>query len=165
MSEDTRPDPPKAAPPVEMLSAFLDFHRATLLWKIEGLTDEELRRPMVPSGTNLLGIVKHSAYVERWWFRRVFAGEDVEFPWSEADPDAEWRVEPTDTTEDIIALYRDETARSREIVRGASWDDLAKASSKGHTLGWILTHMVEEVARHNGHADILREQIDGRAGE
>jgi hypothetical protein len=66
MSEDIRPDPPMAAPPVEMLSAFLDFHRATLLWKIEGLTDEELRRPMVPSGTCLLGIVKHSAYVERW---------------------------------------------------------------------------------------------------
>jgi hypothetical protein len=106
-----------------------------------------------------------SAYVERWWFRRVFAGEDVSFPWSKEDPDADWRLEPTDTNADIVALYQEETARSREVVRGASWDDVAKSSPKGHTLGWILTHMVEEVARHNGHADILREQIDGKTGE
>lgn len=165
MAEDNRPDPPMAAAPVEMLSAFLDFHRATLLWKIEGLTDEQLRRSMVASGTSLLAIVKHSAFVERWWFRRVFAGEDVEIPWSREDPDADWRLEPTDTVAGIIALYQDETDRSREIVRGASWDDVAAFTPKGHTLGWILTHMVEEVARHNGHADILREQIDGVTGE
>ena len=165
MSDDTRPDPPLAAAPVEMLSAFLDFHRATLLWKIEGLTDEQLRRPMVPSGTSLLALVKHSAYVERFWFRRVFAGEDVEIPWSKDDPDADWRLEPADTSGAIIVLYGDEIARSRAIVAGAAWDDLAKASPQGHTLGWILTHMVEEVARHNGHADILRKQIDGKTGE
>jgi hypothetical protein len=164
MEEDHRPEPPMAASPVEMTSAFLDFHRATLLWKIDGLTDEELRRPMVPSGNCLLSIVKHSAHVERWWFRRVFAGEDVDV-WPEADPDADWRIEPDETTAQIIALYNDETARSRAIVDGANWDDLAKASRKGHTLGWILTHMVEEVARHNGHADIFRELIDGKTGE
>jgi uncharacterized damage-inducible protein DinB len=165
MAEATRPEPPLAAPPVEMLSSFLDFHRATLLWKIDGLSDEQLRRSMVPSGTCLLGIVKHSAYVERWWFRHVFAGETVEFPWTEADRDADWRIEPTDTTAGIVALYEDETARSREIVSRAAWDDLARATRKDHTLGWILTHMVEEVARHNGQADILREQIDGMTGE
>jgi uncharacterized damage-inducible protein DinB len=165
MAEDTRPDPPMAAPPVEMLSAFLDFHRATLLCKVEGLTDEQLRRPMVSSGTCLLGIVKHSAYVERWWFSRVFAGDPAELPWSKEDPDADWRIEPTDTTAGILALYQSEIARSREVIQGAAWDDVAKFSPKGHTLGWILTHMVEEVARHNGHADILREQIDGKTGE
>ncbi len=165
MSEDTRPNPPHAAAPVEMLAAFLDFLRATLLWKTEGLTDEELRRPLVPSGTCLLGLVKHSAYVERWWFQMVFAGLDVPVPWSDSDPDADWRIEPTDTTADIVTLYRAETARSREIVAGASWDDRAKRPGKDHTLGWILSHMVEEVARHVGHADILRELIDGKTGE
>lgn len=165
MTEDTRPDPPLAAAPVEMLSAFLDFHRATLLWKLAGLSEEQLGRPMVPSGTSLLAILKHSVYVERYWFRRVFAGEDVHIPWSKDDPNGDWRLEPDDTPAEITALYLDETARSRAIVAGASWDDLAKASAKGHTLGWILTHMVEEVARHNGHADILREQIDGVTGE
>lgn len=165
MTEDDRPEPPLAAPPVAMLSAFLDYQRATLLRKVDGLSDEELRRAMVPSGVCLLGIVKHSAYVERWWFRSVFAGEDVPKGWSEADPDADWRIEPADSTAAILALYRDETAHSREIVAGAAWGDVAKLPGRDHTLGWILTHMVEEVARHNGHADIMREQIDGVTGE
>jgi hypothetical protein len=170
MSEDNRPEPPMTASPVEMVSAFLDFHRATLLWKIDGLSEDDLRRPMVPSGVCLLGIVKHSAYVERWWFQAVFAGEDLPFPWTDQDRDADWRIEPADTPEAIVALYRRETERSREILRqaqhaGGGWDDRAKRPGFDHTLGWILTHMVEEVARHNGHADILREQIDGQTGE
>lgn len=165
---DHRPDPPLAAPPVEMLGAFLDFLRSTLLWKIEGLSDEEVRRPLTASGVSLLAIVKHSAYVERSWFQIRFAGLDVPTIWSEADPDADWRLEPEDTTEGIIALYNGECEKSREIVRNASWDDVAKGKSRnrrGWTLGWIMTHMVEEVGRHCGHADILRESIDGATGE
>ena len=154
-----------AASPVEMTSAFLDFQRATLLWKISGLTDEEVRRPMVPSGNSLLAIVKHSAYVERWWFQCVFAGTDVEMIWTETDPDADWRIEPHETTADIVALYQRECATSRAIIAGAQWDDLAKATRKGHTLGWILSHMVEEVSRHVGQADIFRELIDGKTEE
>ena len=165
MSGDHRPDPPLAAAPVEMLSAFLDFHRATLLWKVEGLSDEELRRPLTPSGVCLLGLVKHSAYVERWWFRAVFDGEEVPFPWRSEDPDADWRIEPGETTQEVVALYRAEVERSRRIVAGAAWEDRARQTGFDHTLGWILTHMVEEVARHNGHADILREAIDGQTGE
>ncbi len=165
MSGEDRPEPPLAAAPVEMVTAFLDFHRATLLWKIEGWADEELRRPMTPSGVCLLGIVKHSAYVERWWFRGVFAGEEVSFPWREGDPDADWRIEPGEATEEIVALYCDEVERSRAAAAGAGWDDRARRPGFDHTLGWVLTHMVEEVARHNGHADILREAIDGATGE
>ena len=165
MTIDARPAPPLAAPPRETLAGFLDFLRATLLWKVDGLSDADLRRPLVPSGVTLLGMVKHLAHVERWWFRRVFAGEDVTFPWNEADPDAEWRVEPGETTEAILTLYRDECARSRAIVTAASWDDLACQERTDHTLGWILTHMVEETARHCGHADVVREQIDGKTGE
>lgn len=148
-----------------MTAAFLDFLRATLLWKIDGLSDEEVRRPMVPSGTCLLGIVKHSGWVERWWFQRVFAGDDVQIIWQGDDPNADWKIEPDETTADIIAFYEAETRRSREILQGAHWGDVAKASGKEHTLGWIMTHMVEEVARHCGHADIFREMIDGKTGE
>jgi len=164
VDEHGRPEPPVAAGPVEMVSAFLDFLRATLLWKIEGLSDEELRRPMTPSGVSLLGMVKHSAFVERSWFQHVFLGEDVPFPWREGDPDADWRIEPGETTEEIVGLYRSEVERSRAIVAGCAWEAPARRG-EGRTLGWILTHMVEEVARHCGHADILREALDGATGE
>lgn len=162
---DTRPTPPYAASPVEMAAAFLDFLRATILWKVEGLDDDALRRSLVPSGITLLGMVKHLAMVERFWFQIVFAGEDVPILWTADDPDADWRVEPGETAEDIISLYREEAARARDIVATGAWDDIAKRSDHPHTLGWVLTHMVEETARHCGHADILRELIDGRTGE
>lgn len=165
MDDDNRPEPPLAAPPKEMISAFMDFQRATLLWKAAGVSDEELRRPRTASGISLLGIIKHSAYVERWWFQRVFAGEDVPMPWSKEDPDADWRVEPHEMTDEILALYNAECARSREIVAAGSWDDRAKQHRTDHSLGWILTHMLEEISRHNGHADIFREIIDGKVGE
>ena len=159
-----------------MLGAFLDYHRATLLWKIEGLSDADLRRSIVPSGVTLLGMVKHLAYVERWWFQAVFAGENVAFPWTDADPDADWRVEPGETTAEIIALYKAEVRRSREIVAAGDpdaltprtmgeLDSLARRPDEKKSLRWIITHMIEETARHNGHADILRELTDGATGE
>lgn len=163
-----RPEPPHAAAPVEMLGGFIDFLRATLLWKLEGLSEEEARRVLTPSGVSLISLVKHSAYVERFWFQIQFAGLDVPNGWSQDDPDADWRIEPTDTVQSLIALYESETAKSREIVRGASWDDVcvgSRSKAQGRTLGWVLTHMVEEIARHCGHADILRETIDGATGE
>jgi uncharacterized damage-inducible protein DinB len=166
MTTDNRPEPPHAGSEAETLSGFLDFQRATLLWKLEGLDDEQLRRAMVPSGTSLLGIVKHLAYVERSWFQRVWAGQEVSFPWTEEDPDADWRIEPDETTADVLALYDGECARSREIVAAASdLGETAKARWGMVSRRWILTHMIEETARHVGHADILREQLDGATGE
>lgn len=168
LDEQGRPQPPMAAAPVEMVSAFLDFLRATLLWKIEGVPDDDLRRPMTPSGVSLLGMLKHSALVERFWFRRVFAGEEIPFPWTKDDPDADWRIEAGETTAEIVTLYRAEVERSREIVAGKAWEARAARPpwpGEAQTLGWILTHMVEEVARHCGHADIIRETIDGQTGE
>lgn len=157
---------PRAAPEKVMLGAFLDYCRATLLLKIAGLSDEELRRPMVPSGITLLGMVKHLAYVEIWWFSVVFAGEDDPAPWSEDDPDADWRVEPDESTAAIVALYQDAAARSRAIAEAASLEDHAgRPDRSDHTLRWIMLHMIEETARHNGHADIMREMIDGVTGE
>jgi len=165
-----RNDPPITGGEKETLEAFLDYHRRTLLMKVEGIGDDELRRPMVPSGTSLLGMVKHLAYVERWWFGHCFAGADVTFPWSDDDPDADWRVEADETTSAITALYDSECARGRSIV--AEVDDLDRRAARAvgrrqeqPSLRWILIHMIEETARHNGHADILREMIDGTTGE
>jgi uncharacterized damage-inducible protein DinB len=121
---------------------------------------------MVPSGTSLLGLVKHLAYVERWWFQEVWAGQPATYPFSETDPDADWRIEPDETTEGVLGLYRGECARSREIVAAApSLDEVAHHPRRKLTRRWILVHMIEETARHNGHADILREQLDGATGE
>ena len=163
--EANRPEPPFAAPPEEMVEGFLDYLRATMLWKLDGLSDDDLRRPFPPSTMTLLGMLKHLAYVERWWFRIAFAGEELPMPWTDTDPDADWRVEPDESAAAIIDLYNSEVDRSRAIVAAASWDDPAKRPGMEQTLGWVLTHMVEETARHCGHADIFREQIDGKTGE
>lgn len=162
----TRTDPPFVATEREMLDAFLAFHQQTLLLKIDGLSDADLRRAVVPSGMTLLGMVKHLAYVHRWWFRIAFAGEDAPVPWSKDDPDADFRVEPHETTADIVALYNDEASKARAIVQSASLEAMAQHPARQtHSLRWILVHMVEEMARHNGHADIMRELIDGQTGE
>ncbi len=165
-----RRDPPEAASENDMLPAFLDYHRATLLWKVDGLSEADLRRPLTPSGMSLLGLVKHLAYVERWWFQAVFAGEDVSFPWTDTDPDADWRVEGDESAAAIFDLYRAEVARSRAIVAAADLNDQARRprtrpSGGIQTLRWIVLHMIGETARHNGHADLMREAIDGATGE
>jgi uncharacterized damage-inducible protein DinB len=168
MTGDNRPEPPLLGDETETLAGFLDYHRATLLWKLEGLDDEQLRRAMVPSGTSLLGLVKHLAYVERSWFQGVWAGQEVSFPWTKEDPDADWRIEPDETTGDVLALYDGECDRSREIVAAASSLDEAVVHPRWKeevSRRWILVHMIEETARHVGHADILREQLDGAVGE
>lgn len=149
MSTPVRQDPPHAGTEHETLEAFLDYHRATLLWKVDGVRDEELRRPMTPSGVTLLGIVKHLAYVERWWSRCTFAG-DTPDPWTPEDPDFEWRIELEETTEEVLALYRDEVALCREISRAASLNDIARKPGSDFSLRWIMVHMIEETARHRG---------------
>ena len=151
-----------------LLTQFLDYQRIVLWRKIGELDDDGLRRVMTPSGLTLLGIVKHLAYVERWWFRVAFAGEQgVDPPWNDDDPDADFRVEPDDTPERILALHEDEVARARVIATEAgSFDDIAAdPRAKGRSLRWIMIHMIEEYARHLGHADIMREAIDGRTGD
>jgi uncharacterized damage-inducible protein DinB len=171
LDADNRPEPPSQGGEKETLEAFLDFHRATLLWKLSGLTDAELRQRLSPPTWPLLSLVKHLAYVERNWFRSRFIGEELAVPWTEEDPDPDFRIEPDETTASVLAFYQDECERSRDITAEASLDDLAafwpadRDPSKRPTLRWILVHMIEETARHNGHADIVREMIDGAAGE
>jgi uncharacterized damage-inducible protein DinB len=164
------PRPPSPIPEVgderSLLTAFLDHQRAVMLRKVAALDEQRLRHPGTPSGLTLLGMVKHLAYVERFWFRSVFAGDDVVLPWTDDDPDADWRPEPDDTVETVAALYRDEIERARAIVAAASLDDRG-TDARGRTfhLRWIVIHMIEETARHLGHADVIREAIDGATGD
>jgi Protein of unknown function (DUF664) len=163
-----RVDVPLAGDEKTMLSAFLDRYRETMLWKLDGLSTEQASARLVPSATTLLGVVKHLAYVERWWFQMNFAGDPVTFPWPEDGPDEDidFRLAPDDTIETISVLYQQEIGRAREIVAGASLDDLAKDQEKGpRSLRWIMIHMIDETARHAGHADILRELTDGAIGQ
>jgi uncharacterized damage-inducible protein DinB len=163
-----RKDTPFEGSEKELLEAFLEYHRATLLQKAAGLSEHDLRREMTPSGTSLLGLVKHLAYVERWWFQWVHAGDDVDFPWTDDDPDADFRADPDETAERIFALYEAETERNRTIAAEAALDDIARRAHSGEarpSLRWVMLHLIQETARHNGHADIVREQIDGTTGE
>lgn len=148
----------------DVLRRVLQYQRDTIVMKVEGLDDEQARRAVVDSGTSLAGIVKHLTHVERWWFQAVFAGRDVEFPWSEEDPDADWRVEPGETVARLVAGYREACAQSDRILGGERLDEVARHEGYDPSLRWIVLHMIEETARHAGHADILREQIDGVTG-
>lgn len=166
MDRESRTRRPIDGPEQELLSAFLDFQRDTLLWKVSGLTDAQVRRVRTPSGLSLLGLVKHLAYVERWWFQIVFAGRDLPDPRRPDDSDFTFRIEPGESAAEIIAFYRAECAAAREIVAAATdLDARARHPDRPHTLRRILIHMIEETARHNGHADIFRELTDGATGE
>ena len=163
-----RKDTPFEGSEKELLEATLDYHRATLLQKTSGLSEHDLRREMTASGTNLLGLVKHLAYVERWWFQWIHAGDDVHFPWTDDDPDADFRAEADETAEQVFALYRAENEHARTIASAAELDAVARRAHRGNarpSLRWVLLHMIQETARHNGHADIVRELIDGTTGE
>lgn len=157
---------PKTGPGKDTLLAMLDNNRAILAWKVEGLTREQAARPVVASGTSLLGLMKHLAYVERWWFDDFFSGNDIEYPWSEADSDAEFRIEDGETVDGVVALYEEAVARSNEITADSHLDELSARERDGErfALRWIVAHMIEETARHAGHADLARELIDETTG-
>jgi len=165
VSMEIRPVP-KNGTEKDTLLAMLDNNRAILAWKLEGLSFEDARRPVVESGTSLLGLVKHMAWVELWWFDDFFAGSGVDYPWSEDDPDADFRIEDDETIESVVALYTAAVERSQRVVADAAMDDLSVRDRKGEkfALRWVVAHMIEETARHAGHADIARELIDGTTG-
>ena len=154
----------------ETLEAFLDYYRAAVAAKLRGVSGEDARRRLVPSNTTLGGLVKHLARVEVSWFHHRLGGIPVEdlplLARAMADPDADFRVDPGDSPESLIALYEEQCGRSREIAAGHELDDAVPHPALGRdSLRWILVHMIEETARHAGHADILREQIDGSTGD
>lgn len=160
-------DPPTGAPELETLTAFLDHYREVICEKVTGVDGPGLRRSVVATGTSLGGIIRHLAFVERWWFQEVYGGRSVDYPWSEDDPDGDWRLSADDDAAGLIAFYRDECSVSREIV--AERPDLdhgvkIPGRDRSVSLRWILVHMIEETARHAGHADLLREIHDGATG-
>ncbi|HEV2825475.1 MAG TPA: DinB family protein [Actinomycetota bacterium] len=150
----------------ESLKVSLDRHRDTVLWKLEGLGDDDLRRSMVPSGTSLLGLVKHLAAVEYGWFCDTFGREIEPLHFDDDDPDADLRVRPEETTEDILAFYGRARAAADQAIDELDVEDTGTAwFGEAVTMRWVLIHMIEETARHAGHVDILRELIDGMAGD
>ena len=169
-TDGNRRIPPQLADERESLAAYLDYHRATLEWKCAGLTHDQLRELSVPpSGLSLLGLVRHLTEVERGWFGNCFGRQDLP-PLYFSEPDNEsgdFNDLDSPEVDAVFATYRETCAASRAIVAGAaSLDDVGiRANGSTASLRWIMLHMLEEYARHNGHADLLRERIDGATGE
>ncbi|MEV4596161.1 DinB family protein [Amycolatopsis sp. NPDC049253] len=168
VAEGAREAVPRLASERDTLVAFLDWHRETFAMKCAGLGQEALSTKAVsPSGLSLHGILRHLAGVERWWFQQQFAGADVPLlHYSDDDPDQDFGSLDGDVTE-AMALWRTECARSREIVAAASsLEDRGTSLVTGEpfTLRWLLVNHIAEYARHNGHADLLRESLDGTVG-
>jgi hypothetical protein len=166
-ADDPRPPLPQTGGERELLTAYLDWHRATLEVKCAGVDPARLReRTMPPSTLSLHGLVRHLAGVERWWFQINFAGADVPMIfYSDDDPDQDFEFADADAEADL-AVWRRECERSREIATGASLDDEGERIRDGQpiSLRGVLLKMIAEYARHNGHADLLREGIDGATG-
>ncbi len=152
----------------ETLRAYLDFHRETLALKCAGLSDDDLRRRTTASGLTLLGLVRHMAEVERAWFRRVIDGQDVPLVWS-SDGDFQVAYDVADATPtEAFGAWEAEIAHARRIERAAASLDVTGIdlrSGEEYSLRRVMVHLIQEYARHNGHADLLRERIDGVTGE
>jgi uncharacterized damage-inducible protein DinB len=169
-ASDPREGGPRLGDERATLTEFLRFQRLTLQLKCEGLDAGQLaRRSVEPSTMSLLGLVRHMAEVERTWFRRRFAGHDVPRRYqTEADPDADFNGAVADAAvvDEAWAAWREEMAFADEFTAGHDLGFVGSDSEGGQvSLRELLVHMVEEYARHNGHADLLRERIDGRVGQ
>jgi hypothetical protein len=150
----------------ESLHTALDRHRDAVLWKVEGLDDEQLRRPLTPSGTNLLGLVKHLGGAELGWFRETFGLETGPLPFDLDADGSSLRIEPHESTADVLAFYARARAAADEAIDRLEPDSLGTSwSGRTVSLRWVLIHMTTETARHAGHMDILRELTDGATGD
>ncbi|MEZ0068092.1 putative damage-inducible protein DinB [Streptacidiphilus sp. MAP12-20] len=150
-----------------MLESWLDWHRETLAVKCAGLDAAQLRQRSTPPSTlSLLGLVRHMADVERFWFRNVLDGQDTPaYFWTEASPDGDFDEVESADAEQSVALWQREMSLARELTTGRALNDTGIRRGEQVSLRWIYVHMIEEYARHNGHADLLRERIDGTTGE
>lgn len=171
-----RPERPLTADELTTLLGFLDYQRATLDWKSRGLDAAGLRATVGASSITLGGLLKHLAWVEDCWFSQRLGGRDAAPPWvtaeGDADPNMGWNLAPQETYEQLYALWREAVTHSRKMVTDAladgGLDVLARQPSpngESPSLRWIVVHMIEEYARHNGHADLIRESVDGQTGQ
>ncbi|MFB7927513.1 DinB family protein [Streptomyces sp. NPDC056039] len=166
-----RTEPATDAAERAMLEGWLDYHRNTLAWKCEGLSDEQLRTASVePSELSLMGLVRHMAEVERGWFRKVLTNEDAPpIYYSDEDQDGEFHLTESDTYQEAFATWQAEIETARRNAARFALDDLSEGkhrrTGEQFNLRWIYTHMIEEYARHNGHADLIRERLDGSTGD
>ncbi len=176
MDEQGRPEPPRAGDETATLLGFLEYQRATLAWKCKGLDAAGLRATVGASAMTLGGMLKHLAYVEDDWCSRWLHGRDRQPPWDtvdwQADPDWDWHSAAEDTPEQLYTIWQDAVARSRalvaEVLADGGLERLARRAwpdGRAPSRRWILVHLIEEYARHNGHADLLRESVDGLTGE
>lgn len=174
--EHGRPEPPPAGDEVASTLGFLEYQRATFEWKCRGLDSAGLNTTVGASTMTLGGMLKHLALVEDSWFQESLLGSTMPPPWGtvdwDADRDWEWHSAADDTPEQLRTLWSESVARSREAVSktvaAGGLDQLAQRSwsdGRSPSLRWILLHMIEEYARHNGHADLIRESVDGETGE
>jgi len=173
VDEQGRPEKPLAGGETETLLGFLDYQRATMDWKCRGLNDEQLRASLPPTSMTLGGMLMHLARVEDNWFSEVVAEGAKPEPWASMAWAAEWPDAAAHTGDSLRQLWAERVERSRRVVAAQievsataldathpAWDGQGRPS-----LRWVLVHMIEEYARHNGHADLLRESIDGETGE
>jgi uncharacterized damage-inducible protein DinB len=166
-------DPDHAGDELTLLNQFLDFQRAVLYRKAEGLSAAQLAARLGPSDLTLGGLLKHGALVEDGWFQERLLGLPSREPWAgvdwDADPDWEFRTAQDDAPDDLLRMYREACDRSRAAVAEVGdLDAMAKQPNRSgelFSLRWILIHMIEETARHAGHADLIRESIDGATGD
>ncbi|MFJ3666113.1 DinB family protein [Streptomyces sp. NPDC090106] len=156
---------PYAGGEKETLHASLNLMREAVLWKLEGLDDERLRRPMTPSGTSLLGLVKHLGSVEYGWFVESF-GREVEPLWFDPYEGEDMSAGEDETTERIVAFHARARAAADRAITELPLDAVGRPPWRDHTvtLRWVLVHMIEETARHAGHMDVVRELLDGATG-
>ena len=159
-------DTPPAWDERTQLTTFLDYARDTARIKCEGLSEENARKALLPGSPlmTMSGLINHLRWVEYYWFQVVFLGEEDEGPWTDEDPDREFRIAVDVPLADLLADYAADAARHRETVAAHALDDLAQRpirDGRVMNLRWVLLHLIEETARHNGHLDILRETADG----
>ncbi len=173
MDEVGRPEVPLAGTDFETLLGFLDYQRATLAWKCRGLSDEQLRAGLRPTSMTLGGMLKHLSRAEDYWFGEVVAERQKPEPWANMPWSDEWQNAAADTGDALRQLWAERVDQARRVVTAQlkaaetalstthpAWDGQGRPS-----LRWVLVHMIEEYARHNGHADLIRESIDGETGE
>ncbi|MFJ9054697.1 DinB family protein [Streptomyces sp. NPDC102409] len=151
------------------LTTFLDYARDTARAKCDGVSAENARKALLPGSPlmTMSGVINHLRWVEYHWFRVVFLGEEDQGPWTDEDPDREMRIAVDFPLPQLLAEYAEQAAHHRELVAGNSLDEHARRAVRNglHVdLRWILLHLTEETARHNGHLDILREMLDGTTG-